>query len=129
MKNQKGISLLTVLIIIVVLLAAVLIFKSISKNGNTENTNNNSSTESKTENKKSSEIVGSWDNEGFVYTFNADGTVTLTGRGLHTQEFTYKIKGNKISLTNVESNATMELEYSINGDKITLGTTVWTKVK
>lgn len=116
MKNQNGISLLIVLIIIVVLLVAVLIFKGISKNGNTENM-------------KSSEIVGSWDNKGIVYTFNTDGTVTLTGRGLHTQEFNYKIKGNKISLTNVESNATMEVEYSINGDKLTLGTTVWTKVK
>ena len=129
MKNQKGISLITLLLVIVVLVS-IFIFKAIFNN-NTENTNtnNNSSTNIKAENKKSSSIVGSWQSGVVVYTFNSDGTANLSGTGINTQNFTYKIKGNTISLTNQETKGTMKVEYSINNEQLYIGTETFTKVK
>lgn len=128
MKNQKGISLILLLLIVIVVFLCIFVFKTIFNN-NTENTNNNSTTNINTESQNSSNIVGSWQSGAFIYTFNADGTATLTGTGINTQQFTYKIKSNKISLTNKETNGSLEMEYSIKDDNLYIGNVIYTKVK
>ena len=136
MKNEKGISLIALLLVIIVIVGCVFLFKVISNNNSKNttgisNTSNNSSTNNNTNNEKNSSLVGSWQNGSFIYTFNADGTATLSGQGLNTQNFTYKIKGNKFSLTNTETNGTMDVEYSIKDDKLYTnnGNTIYTKIK
>lgn len=138
MKNENGISLISLLLVIVIIVGGIFLFKVVSDNNskNTNNisnttSNNNSSTNNNTDSKKNSNLVGSWQSGVFIYTFNTDGTATLSGQGLNTQHFTYEIKGNKFSLTNTETNGTMDVEYSIKDDKLYTnnGSTIYTKIK
>ncbi len=129
MKEQKGISLISLLLVVIIVIICILVFKNIFNKNNIENTNINNNSSTSINNKKDSKIVGSWKNGNFIYTFNEDGTANLSGTGINTQEFTYKIKNNKITLTNIETNGTLEQEYSIKDDQLYIGNVIYTKVK
>ena len=67
-------------------------------------------------------LVGSWDYaelSGMVYTFNADGTGTYDMFG-EVLKFTYEADGStlKITYTDEDVDAPMELEYKIDGDTL-----------
>ncbi len=126
MKNQKGVSLIAILLVVIIIFLCIFVFKAIFNNN--ENANN-SNTTINAESKKNSSIIGSWQSGAFIYTFNEDGTANLSGTGINTQNFTYKIKGNKITLTNIETNSTLEQEYSIKDDQLYIGNVIYTKVK
>ena len=69
-----------------------------------------------------SSLIGSWDYaelSGMIYTFNADGSGTYDMFG-EVMEFTYEADGStlKITYTDEDVDAPMELEYVIEGDTL-----------
>ena len=70
---------------------------------------------------KKNTIVGSWKSKDYgdtyVYTFNEDGTGNYLVAGSK-MEFTYKIDGNKISITYNDSQSTFDSEYSIENNEL-----------
>ncbi len=111
MKQEKGISLISLLLVVIIIFLCILLFMNIA-------------------NKNNSKIVGSWEFQyDTSYTFNEDGTGS-TNIFNDKIEFTYKIKANKISITYNNGQGTFENEYKIKDDKLYIGDDiVCTKVK
>lgn len=110
MKNQKGISLISILLVVIIVFLCIVLFINIFN--------------------KNSKIVGSWEFiYGASYTFNKDGTGSTNFMN-YKKEFTYKINSNKISITYNDGQGTFETEYSIKDDKLYIGDDIiCTKVK
>ena len=64
-------------------------------------------------------LVGEWDYNGFVYTFNEDGTGNYNALGA-TMEFTYTTEGTKLSILYDGTTAPFETEYKIEDNKLTI---------
>ena len=66
-------------------------------------------------------IVGVWtyENGGYTYTFNEDGTGSYSYYSSK-MEFTYKTDGNKLEITYNGSTAPFKSEFSIDGDKLNI---------
>lgn len=111
-KNQKGISLISLVLVIIIVCLCIVLFMSISN---------------KSDNSK---IVGSWEFKyDTSYTFNKDGTGS-TNLWNDKIEFTYKITSNKIYITYKNGQGTFENEFSIKNDKLYIGDDiVCTKIK
>lgn len=111
MRNQKGISLISLFLAVIIIFLCIVLFMNISNN-------------------KDSKIVGTWAfYYGTSYTFNEDGTGSVNAMNTQTK-FTYKTKSNKIYITYVESKASFENKYSIKEDKLYIGDDIiCTKVK
>lgn len=62
-------------------------------------------------------IVGSWDHEGWVYTFKDDntGSYSLSGSSM---EFTYEDKGTELSILFKGNTAPLVLPYKIEDKKL-----------
>lgn len=83
----------------------------------------NSSSKSAADSSSSkSALVGSWESDeaaGTIYTFNSDGTGTLSGDGYKTN-FTYTEKDGKLEYTYEGSSEKPSDEYTIEGNKLSL---------
>lgn len=62
-------------------------------------------------------LVGTWEGSGASYTFNSDGTGTMTVAGIDVP-MTWKASGNKITFTTGGVNE--ENTYKISGDTLTI---------
>lgn len=67
--------------------------------------------------KVKNKLVGSWDHEGYVYTFKSDktGNYSLYGGKM---DFTYEDDGEKVSITFEGNTSSMVLPYKIEGKKL-----------
>ena len=65
---------------------------------------------------KKDPIVGKWALGSFVYTFNSDGTCNYSAAG----DCTYKINGDKISITYDGMTVPFESTFSIDGNKLNI---------
>lgn len=69
---------------------------------------------------KKDPIVGKWaygSGESFMYTFNSDGTCHYTANN---KDCTYKVDGDKLSITYEGSTAAFETTFKIEGNKLTI---------
>lgn len=73
----------------------------------------------KSEEKAKDPIVGVWEyeNGGYTYTFNDDGTGNYAYYNTK-MEFTYKTEGENIEITYKGSSVPLKTVYSINGDTL-----------
>ena len=62
-------------------------------------------------------IVGTWDYDGFVYTFNKDktGTYDLMGQVIN---FTYEAKDDVLQITRTDETEPYEMQYRIEDNKL-----------
>ena len=125
MKNKTPVIITAVVAVVLVVVAVVAIVINNNNNGGGQSSGNNSSqnnSNNTNNNTQNSSIVGVWKYDdasladSFVYTFNADGTGNYTAAG----NFTYKVDGNKISITYDSSGATFETEFEVSGDKLNI---------
>ena len=77
---------------------------------------------------KSKGLVGSWDHDGYVYTFNEDKTGNYDAKGTK-MEFTYEDKGDKVSILYKGNTAASEFEYKIDGKKLIIKDSFGTDVE
>ena len=69
---------------------------------------------------KKDPIVGKWaygSSESFMYTFNSDGTCHYTANN---KDCTYKIDGDKISITYDGDTASFDTTFKIEDNKLTI---------
>ena len=69
---------------------------------------------------KKDPIVGKWaygSGESFMYTFNSDGTCHYTANN---KDCTYKVDGEKLSITYEGSDAAFETTFKIEDNKLTI---------
>lgn len=69
------------------------------------------------EGKSSNSIVGKWANGSYVYTFNDDNTCSYDVGGT-IMKCTYKVDGDKLSISYDGNTASFDTTYSINGNKL-----------
>lgn len=130
MKNQNGITLITILLVIVLIFAGILAFKFIFNNNTETNNNSSISTNINTKN-NNSKIVGSWkidiigsskvdDKSYSMYIFNEDGTGSASSYGIN-MDFIYTINADIISVIYKSGIGGFENKYSIKDDKLYLG--------
>ena len=67
-------------------------------------------------------LIGTWEYEdgGFSYVFNDDGTGTYVLEGSDDMTFTWGADGSTVSITYDGSTSPTNLEYSIDGDQLTI---------
>lgn len=129
MKNEKGITLIALLVIIILVFIGILLFKIVSsENSNTYSdvdiTDLDMDTDKKNESNDAALLIGSWitDNEPhIVYTFYEDGTGTIGGEGMNEMGMTYTIKSKKLSVRYTGSNSVTETDYSFKDGKLHIG--------
>ena len=69
--------------------------------------------------KSSNTIVGKWALGSYVYTFNEDNTCSYDVAGT-LMKCTYKVDGDKLSITYDGNTASFDTTYSINGNKLNI---------
>lgn len=137
------------IILAVLLLMMCAVFAGCSDNGNSAasteaQATENSVTEAATEaaepetaaleetaaENEGSPLIGSWEYEegGFTYTFNADGTGTYDVFG-EVMNFAYTDNGDSFTMTYEDVDAPTTLEYSIDGNTLTVKDSVGSDVK
>ncbi len=70
--------------------------------------------------KKKDPIVGKWaygSGESFMFTFNEDGTCHYTANN---KDCTYKIDGDKLSITYKGDTSSFDTTFKIDGNKLTI---------
>ena len=99
--------------IICVLLAMLLCCFAFAACGGSDGNSSGGNAEKKADPAKA--IVGTWEyeNGGYTYVFNNDGTGEYVGKA-----FTYTVDGNKISILYDGNTAPFETEFSIEGNKL-----------
>lgn len=72
--------------------------------------------------KKKNQLVGTWENENYTYTFNEDGTGTEKLGTFEIEISNYTVKGDKLSITIsfLGTEDTDEFTYSIKKDTLTI---------
>lgn len=73
-------------------------------------------------------LVGTWDYNGYVYTFNEDKTGTYLVWGTE-MKFTYETKENKISILYEGNEEPLELEYRIEKNTLIVVDSFGSEVK
>ena len=67
---------------------------------------------------KKEKLVGTWEADGYSFTFNSDGTCKM-GFGGYSVDGTYKVDGDKLSLTFNGETESMTID-SVDGSKLVL---------